>query len=73
MYCKYCGKPIDDDSTFCKYCGKSLNLKDNSIVEIDTCTEDKEKEPLDKVLDKPGEIKTKKKSYFFVWELYYPY
>lgn len=25
MYCKYCGKQIDDDSTFCKYCGKSLS------------------------------------------------
>ena len=24
MYCKYCGKQIDDDSAFCKYCGKSL-------------------------------------------------
>jgi hypothetical protein len=24
MYCKYCGKPIDDDSKFCKTCGKSL-------------------------------------------------
>ena len=25
MYCKHCGKQIDDDSTFCKYCGKSLS------------------------------------------------
>ena len=24
MYCKYCGKQIDDDSSFCKYCGKVL-------------------------------------------------
>ncbi len=24
MYCKYCGKEIDDDALFCKYCGKSL-------------------------------------------------
>ena len=23
MYCKHCGKEIDDNSTFCKYCGKS--------------------------------------------------
>ncbi len=22
MFCKYCGKEIDDDATFCKYCGK---------------------------------------------------
>ena len=25
MYCKYCGKQIDDDSKFCKECGKPLN------------------------------------------------
>ena len=24
MYCKYCGKFIDDDSTFCQHCGRSL-------------------------------------------------
>ncbi len=23
MYCKYCGKEIDDNSTFCKECGKN--------------------------------------------------
>ena len=23
MYCKHCGKQIDDDSAFCQYCGKS--------------------------------------------------
>ena len=22
VYCKHCGKEIDNDSTFCKYCGK---------------------------------------------------
>lgn len=24
MYCKHCGKQIDDNSQFCKYCGKKL-------------------------------------------------
>ena len=24
IYCKYCGKQIDEDSKFCKYCGKEL-------------------------------------------------
>lgn len=24
MYCKHCGNPIDDDSTFCANCGKSV-------------------------------------------------
>jgi predicted neutral ceramidase superfamily lipid hydrolase len=26
MYCKHCGKEIDDDSKFCKECGKPLNV-----------------------------------------------
>ena len=30
MYCKYCGKQIDEDSKFCKECGKSLNIIDSS-------------------------------------------
>ena len=25
MFCKYCGKKIDDDSISCMYCGKKLN------------------------------------------------
>lgn len=25
MYCKYCGKMIEDDSIFCRYCGKDLS------------------------------------------------
>lgn len=32
MYCKYCGKPIDEDSAFCRHCGKR-QTEDNSIVE----------------------------------------
>lgn len=26
MYCKHCGKQIDDDSAFCRYCGKPQDL-----------------------------------------------
>lgn len=26
MYCKYCGKQIDDDSKFCKYCGERFSF-----------------------------------------------
>lgn len=29
MYCKHCGKEIDDNSSFCKYCGKSQESKSN--------------------------------------------
>ena len=24
MYCRYCGKLVEDDSAFCKYCGNNL-------------------------------------------------
>lgn len=34
MYCKYCGKKINDNSNFCKFCG--IKLGDNKkIVQID--------------------------------------
>lgn len=26
MYCKYCGRKIDDDSTFCSGCGAKLSI-----------------------------------------------
>ena len=31
MYCKNCGKEIDDNSSFCKYCGKSQGNCNNSL------------------------------------------
>ena len=35
MYCKHCGKLIDDDSKFCKECGNSLLPTDSSKNYID--------------------------------------
>ena len=35
MYCKHCGKVIDDDSTFCQHCGKPLG-QETSAPEIHT-------------------------------------
>lgn len=32
MFCKYCGKQIDDDSTFCSFCG----LKQSALVKQDS-------------------------------------
>ena len=26
MYCRYCGKEIDDDAVYCRYCGKNQQL-----------------------------------------------
>ena len=34
MYCKHCGREIDDNSEFCKYCGKQLVDKKKIIVEF---------------------------------------
>ena len=28
MYCKHCGREIDDNSSYCKYCGKA---QDNRV------------------------------------------
>lgn len=30
-YCRYCRKPIDDDSTFCTHCGKCQSVQNNYI------------------------------------------
>lgn len=50
MYCKHCGKEIDDNSSFCKYCGKKL-------VEIQKITIDiKKPQILDKASDKVKSI-----------------
>ena len=32
MYCKHCGKEIDDNSTFCKHCGKSQGNTQKGIT-----------------------------------------
>ena len=40
MYCKKCGKQIDDDSLFCAFCGENLatDQRDDSVTK--TCTPD---------------------------------
>ena len=32
MYCKHCGKEIDDNSTFCKHCGKTQGNTQKGIL-----------------------------------------
>jgi uncharacterized membrane protein YvbJ len=34
MYCKHCGKRIDNNSIFCKYCGKQLVHKQKISIEF---------------------------------------
>ena len=41
MYCRYCGKEINDDAVFCQYCGKRLVGNDEEIKE------EKKKEKVD--------------------------
>lgn len=42
MYCKYCSKSIDKDSSFCRYCGKplheNLDITDNISAIKEKCT-----------------------------------
>ena len=34
MYCKYCGKQIDDNSQYCKFCGKKLVETHNYVIDF---------------------------------------
>lgn len=34
MYCRYCGKEIEDDSIYCQYCGKKLTNDFHQILPI---------------------------------------
>ena len=40
MYCRFCGKQIENDSRYCKYCGKKLKKrrwrKDTQNLQKDT-------------------------------------
>ncbi len=40
MFCKYCGKIIDDDSVFCDGCGKNLKEKGTKTVYVQTTVKD---------------------------------
>lgn len=31
MYCKYCGRPIDNDSIYCRYCGRQIEKDEKSF------------------------------------------
>lgn len=33
MYCRFCGKKIENDSDFCRYCGKRLSQDENGPTE----------------------------------------
>lgn len=36
VYCRYCGKQIDEDATFCTHCGKEQNASKKQSLNIDS-------------------------------------
>lgn len=44
MFCKYCGKKIDADSSFCKFCGKQIS--ETSLKTANKNTDDRLKIPV---------------------------
>ncbi len=46
MYCKHCGKEIDDDSTFCKHCGGKLNPQPQENVNSNVILKTNEESPI---------------------------
>ena len=57
MYCRYCGKEIDDDAVYCRYCGKSQQF----MADTDNITS----------LMKLLEWFSKRKWYFIVYTIYF--
>lgn len=52
MYCRFCGKTIDDDSIYCTYCGKNVSttnsrevVQGNILVENESAIEVEDKTP----------------------------
>jgi len=35
VYCRYCGRQIDEDATFCTYCGKKQNVSKKPSLNVD--------------------------------------
>ena len=46
MFCKHCGKQIDEDSQYCKYCGKILESVNNQIINNVVTLKTKEESPI---------------------------
>ncbi len=59
MYCKHCGKNIEDDSQYCKYCGSKLELLNNEVLKDEVNLKTKEEYPKkieDSKIDSNGKI-----------------
>ena len=56
MYCKKCGKQIDDDSLFCTYCGKSSSCDQHDDLVEETCKLNNQDTPAIELPDDPEKI-----------------
>lgn len=46
MYCKHCGKQIDEDSQYCKYCGSNLEIVNTHNINNEVTLKTKEESPI---------------------------
>ena len=65
MYCKYCGKGIDNDSVYCRYCGERISFDDfNKTLNEEAC---EDTEPAKAEVPKPIPVQSSsRKSYLRV-------
>lgn len=54
MFCKHCGKQIDEDSQYCKYCGRILESVNNQIINNEVTLKTKEESPIRIEVSKRG-------------------
>ena len=52
MYCKHCGREIDDNSSFCKFCGKPQNSITEPITETESILESETSIDTESVVEK---------------------
>ena len=69
MYCKHCGKLIDDDSTFCKHCGKSQDVNPISNASNVQKTSNKEQSAILKSINNMSEKEKKWARIYLIWVL----
>jgi uncharacterized membrane protein YvbJ len=56
MYCKHCGKQIDEDSVFCQYCGKPQDVVTDSVTETVSIIEAKTATDKESLVEKVSAI-----------------